>query len=110
MPSPYPTPDIRARRRYLNAAVKLSITDQASARSANLTPGSIYTVYADCEWYFRQGHSGADASTSYMLMQAYERVEEMYVSDNGATSEADSYVAGIASSGSSGTVWIVRVS
>lgn len=108
---PYPDAAMRSRRRYINAAVKVSITDQASARSAVLGAGSIYTVYADCEWHCRQCNSAASATTSYMLLQPYQMIEEMYVSNSTvADADADGYVAGIATSGGSGTVYIVKVS
>lgn len=108
---PYPDAAMRSRRRYINAAITLTVTDQSSTLSAVLSPGNIYSVYATCEWHCRQGNSGISATTGYMLLEPYEKLQEMYVSNATVTdAEADSYVAGIASSGSSGTVYVVKVS
>ena len=96
---PYPSADMRARRRYIDKPTRITLSDATSATSAQLTPGTLYTVYATVEWYWRQGASDVTAASDCMLLEAYEKVNEVYISTSSVDSTADNYIAGLSASG-----------
>lgn len=96
-----PSADIFARRRYLTAPVLISLS-AVTAKSAALSAGNIYDLYASVPWFFQQGdQSTITAALTSIPLQAWQPTE-IYVSGAG-----DTGIAGILASGT-GTAYIVR--
>jgi hypothetical protein len=103
MAGPYPTPDLLARRRFLNDATTRSIS--TSSATTTLTEG-VWELTSDIDCFFKQGPVAsvtAGSATASVPLWAKSYVE-VYVSG-----ESDTGLAVTCTSGA-GTLYAIKLS